>query len=214
MARHADQGDEVRILILAEGSTSRATVHDASDPMIGRLREAAAAAAGIVGAQPPRFGGFPDQRLDSVDVLDVTKAIEDEIAVAAPSVVYTHHGNDLNRDHRIVHDACLAAARPLPGSPVREIFTFETLSSTEWSSGATGGSFAAQRFVDVSKQLERKQKALEAYSMEMREFPHARSFAAVDALALLRGATVGLHAAEAFSVVRSVVAGGMSAGSR
>lgn len=214
MAVHADRGDEVRVLILAEGSTSRAAVRDASDPTIGRLREAAAAAAAIVGAHSPRFGGFPDQRLDSVDALDITKVIEAEIEAAAPSVVYTHHGNDLNKDHRIVHDACLAAARPLPGSPVREVYTFETLSSTEWSTGATGGGFAPQRFVEITGQLERKQKALEVYASEMRDYPHPRSHAAVEALALLRGATVGLHAAEAFAVVRSVVAGRMSADSR
>lgn len=207
MAWHADRGEEVGVLILAEGSTSRSATRDPSAPMIACLRQAAAAAASTVGAKAPRFGGFPDQRLDSVDLLDITKIIEDEIENTRPTVVYTHHGNDLNKDHRIVHDACLAAARPLPGSPVRELYTFETLSSTEWSSGATGGSFAAQRFVDISAQLERKQKALQAYSMEMRDFPHARSYAAVDALARLRGATVGRDAAEAFSVVR-VVAGG------
>jgi LmbE family N-acetylglucosaminyl deacetylase len=144
--------------------------------------------------------------LDSVDALDITKVIEDEIEGAAPSVVYTHHGNDLNKDHRIVHDACLAAARPLPGSPVREVYAFETLSSTEWSLGATGGGFWPQRFVEISEQLERKQKALKAYATEMRDYPHPRSHAAVEALARLRGATVGLHAAEAFGVVRAVVA--------
>jgi LmbE family N-acetylglucosaminyl deacetylase len=162
----------VHVLILAEGSTSRAAVRDPSDPTIGLLREAAASAADILGAKPPRFGSFPDQRLDSVDALDITKVIEDEIEGAAPSVVYTHHGNDLNKDHRIVHDACLAAARPLPGSPVRELYTFETLSSTEWSSGATGGGFWPQRFVEISEQLERKQKALKAYATEMRDYPH------------------------------------------
>jgi LmbE family N-acetylglucosaminyl deacetylase len=207
MARHADQGDEVRILILAEGSTSRAAVRDPSDPTISLLRTAAAAAADIVGAKPPRFGGFPDQRLDSVDALDITKVIEDEIETAAPSVVYTHHGNDLNRDHRIVHDACLAAARPLLGSSVREVYTFETLSSTEWSSGAMGGGFVPQRFVEITEQMERKQEALAAYTTEMRDFPHPRSHAAVEALARVRGATVGVHAAEAFGVVRSVVVG-------
>ena len=206
MARHADQGHEVRILIMAEGSTSRGTARDPSDPTIGLLRKAAASAADILGAKPPRFGGFPDQRLDSVDALDITKVIEDEIEAAAPSMVYTHHGNDLNKDHRIVHDACLAAARPLPGSPVRELYTFETLSSTEWSSGAMGGGFVPQRFIEISEHLERKQKALKAYTTEMRDYPHPRSHAAVEALARLRGATVGLHAAEAFGVVRTVVA--------
>jgi LmbE family N-acetylglucosaminyl deacetylase len=205
MARHAGQGDEVHVLILAEGSTSRATTRDGDDPMIGRLREAAAAAAACVGAQPPHFGGFPDQRMDSIDLLDVVKVVEERIATLSPSVVYTHHGNDLNQDHGVVHNACLAAVRPLPDSFVREVYTFETLSSTEWTPGATGTAFTAQRFVDIEGQLARKQEALRAYAMEMRPFPHSRSHEAVEALARLRGATVGCHAAEAFGVVRMVV---------
>ena len=85
------------------------------------------------------------------------------------------------------------------------IYGFETLSSTEWSFGGAGPAFAPTRFVDVSSVFPRKLEALAAYSEEMREFPHPRSRTAVEALALLRGATVGVPYAEAFTVVREIV---------
>ena len=50
----------------------------------------------------------------------------------------------------------------------------------------------------------KKEAALKAYDMEMRDFPHARSYKAVEALAVLRGAHAGLEKAEAFSVIRQV----------
>jgi hypothetical protein len=51
-----------------------------------------------------------------------------------------------------------------------------------------------------------KRRAIEAYAEEMRSFPHPRSIEAITALATWRGANVGLTAAEAFMVVREVVA--------
>jgi hypothetical protein len=46
--------------------------------------------------------------------------------------------------------------------------------------------------------LNAKLSALRCYNMEMRSFPHARSLEAVEAQAHLRGAQVGMIAAEAF----------------
>ena len=60
-------------------------------------------------------------------------------------------------------------------------------------------------FVDISEHLDKKLKALNAYHEEMRPAPHARSTSSIEALARWRGATVGSDAAEAFSVVRTIV---------
>ena len=48
-------------------------------------------------------------------------------------------------------------------------------------------------------------KAIMAYSSEMRAWPHARSLEALEHLARLRGAQVGLEAAEAFSLLRQLM---------
>ena len=40
--------------------------------------------------------------------------------------------------------------------------------------------------------------------MEMRDFPHARSYDALSALAKWRGASVGVSAAEAFTLERMI----------
>ncbi len=200
-ARHADAGDEVHVLILAEGATARGTQRDVGvhGAEIDRLRKAANAAAAILGTLPPRFGGLPDNRMDSLDLLDVVKVVEAVVDEVRPAAVYTHHGADLNIDHRVTALAVRTACRPLPGQAVANLYAFETLSSTEW-----GESFEPVRFVGIETTLERKLRALECYSGEMRPFPHARSLQAVEALARLRGAQNGLAAAEGFAVLRQV----------
>lgn len=207
IARHADAGDAVHILILAEGATARSNQRDADAQRgeIEALRDNARKAARILGAQPPEFAGLPDNRLDSLDLLDIVKKVEAAVGAIQPTTVYTHHGGDLNLDHRICHHATMIACRPLPNSACVAIFEFETVSSTEWVSSSTDKPFVPMRFVDISRQMDRKLEALRAYGSEMRPFPHARSVENVAALARLRGASAGMEAAEAFMVAREIV---------
>ena len=199
LARHAAAGDLVRILFLADGVSARHDDADAAKRIVA-AREAAA----ILGAEDPVHLGLPDNRLDTLPLLDLIQPVEAAIREHAPEIVYTHHGGDLNVDHRIAHQAVVTACRPQPSSAVKEIYAFETLSSTEWQTW--GDRFLPQHWVDIAPFLERKLEALKAYGDEMRPFPHTRSFEGVEALARSRGTAVGVAAAEAFSVVRTLAA--------
>jgi len=198
IARHVERGDVVDVLFVADGVSARG----ADAQALARRQDAARKATSILGTQPPHFLDLPDNQLDSVPLIEVTQAIERLAREVAPAIVYTHHGADLNVDHRIVHQAVLTAFRPIPGASVVGLFAFETASSTEWSSSAVGPAFAPDRFVDISGHLECKVAALDAYAEEMRPFPHARSLVSVRSLAMWRGACVGLAAAEAFVTLR------------
>ncbi len=205
LARHTKEGDVVHILIVAEGATSRDDDRnrDARSEEINDLSRSAGKAAAILGAEKPVFLGLPDNRLDSLSLLDVVKPIEVIVEDIQPDIVYTHYSGDLNIDHRIVSTAAMTACRPLPGSSVRAIYCFETLSSTGWDNNDCD--FRPNRWIDISETMDKKIAALEAYEQEMRPFPHARSLEAVAALARVRGSSVGIHAAEAFAVVREII---------
>lgn len=155
---------------------------------------------------PPRFLGLPDNRLDSLPILDVVQGIEEIVREIRPGIVYTHHGGDLNIDHRIAHQAVVTACRPLPDAATQALYAFEVPSSTEWSTAAIGAPFVPTRHVDIAAQLGRKLEALSCYADELRPYPHPRSPEAIRALAQWRGATAGLDSAEAFVVLRQVVA--------
>lgn len=197
MARHADEGDSVHVLILFGDGTGR----DAA------RRVNAQKSAQILGAKPPRFAGFPENRSDTVPLLELVAAIEKCVAELKPEIVYVSHGGNLNIDHQTSFRATVTALRPVPGSSVRAIYAYEILSSTDWAPAGFGSAFQPNRFVEITRQLERKLKALETYGDEMRPRPHARSVEAARLLSALRGGTAGLASGEALCVVRETVAG-------
>jgi LmbE family N-acetylglucosaminyl deacetylase len=204
MARLAREGRQVRIAILAEGMTSRyAQREQANTDELRRLHSQAKSAAQQVGAKELVLSGLPDNRLDTVPLLEVVKIVEELVERFQPEVVYTHHPGDLNVDHGVVHRAVLTATRPTQGQPVREIYTFEVASSTEWSFQGVGPAFRPNVFVDISETLETKVSAMGCYVSEGRPFPHPRSPEALRAIATRWGTVVGCRAAEAFELVRS-----------
>jgi LmbE family N-acetylglucosaminyl deacetylase len=205
IARHASDGDRIEVLILAEGATSRDGQRDPKvrSAELAALRLAARDAAKVLGTEEPIFGDLPDNRLDSMPLIDVVKLVERMVIKVRPDIVYTHHAGDLNVDHRIVHEAVMTACRPQPDSSVQQILFFETVSSTEWRL-STNSPFMPSWFVDVAAWMPTKLRALEVYDAEMRRWPHARSTEAIEALARWRGATVGCVAAEAFVLGRGI----------
>lgn len=206
IAKHVASGASVSTLILAEGATSRSVQRDRSqhEGELSELMLAAKHANKIIGVTDLEFNDFPDNRMDSVDLLDVVKRIERFLDRVQPELVYTHFAGDINIDHRIIHEAVLTACRPVPEQIVKELRFFEVASSTEWQPGTFSNIFSPTVFVDITETLELKKQALSVYEQEMRAWPHARSIRAVEALARWRGATVGVDAAEAFVLGRKL----------
>lgn len=205
IAKHALQGDEVYCLILGEGVTSRYRQPKvANQEELKQLRLEAKQAASILGIKKVFFKDFPDNRFDTVPVLEIVKAIEEVKEELKPEVIYTHHQGDLNIDHQIVHRAVLIAARPVKSCPVKEIYAFEVPSSTEWNSPEADRYFMPNVFVDISQTFSKKVKALKAYQSEIREYPHPRSPTALEVIAHRWGLSVGIGLAEAFRLVRHI----------
>jgi LmbE family N-acetylglucosaminyl deacetylase len=203
MARHAAEGDRVTVLLMADGVGAR-NPENASAALAQR-QNAARKANKILGLENVTLLTYPDNRMDTVALLDIVQDVEKLIRQCAPEIVYTHHSGDVNIDHRLVSEAVVVASRSTPGFSVRQLLFFETASSTEWRPPVSGMSFAPNYFVNVSNYLALKLQALEVYSEELRAFPHPRSKTAIAHLAAWRGATVGVDAAEAFELARAII---------
>src|SRR5262249_58225797 len=108
---------------------SRANHREQADmKQLEHLHSNARQAADRLGAKKLILSKLPDNRLDTVPLLEVVKLVEGLVEKFDPEVVYTHHPGDLNVDHAVVHRAVLTATRPQPGQRVREIYTFEVAS--------------------------------------------------------------------------------------
>ena len=200
--KHTKRGDAVSVLILTDGVTAR---HNE----VEMQKAAARRACERLGVTDVRFAGLPDQRLDSLPLLEVIHPIYTAICELDPEIVYTHHCGDVNQDHRTAFAATLVAARPLDGSPVKQILSYEVASSTEWGAPFSGWTFVPNVFVDISTTLRAKLGAIEAYretfQSEVKPFPHPRSPEAVRIYAQQRGVSVGMQVAEAFVLVRQLI---------
>jgi N-acetylglucosamine malate deacetylase 1 len=207
IAYHAASGDKVHIVIAAEGATSRDAIRDVHSRQaeIDELQAASRKAISKLDALSVRFLDFPDNRCDSIDRLNLTKAIESVISELQPHTIYVHHCGDVNIDHRRMHEAAFTACRPKPGHSVKRILSFETVSNTEWAPPGTFPPFLPNVFVDIDEYWPQKKAALEAYQQEMHAWPHARSITAIEHLGRWRGASVGVEMAEAFMLLREVV---------
>jgi len=204
IAKHAARGAKVNVAFMADGISSRAADSALQQAQLEARRAAAQRAAAILGVQQVTFGDFPDNRLDSIALLDITKSVEALITRYKPDTVLTHHAGDLNIDHRRVHEAVVTACRPQPGHCVRSLLCFEVASSTEWQLSGSAPAFVPNWFEDIADTLDRKLAAIDAYAVEMREWPHPRSRRGVEDLARWRGVTVGVPAAEAFMLGRQL----------
>ena len=200
MALHAAQGDEVHVLFMTDGVGARG---GKADTLMKERQRAMRVAAKILGTASTTCLGLPDNRMDSLALIDIVQPIEKFIESLHPEIIYTHHYGDLNIDHRLTHQAVLTACRPVPGASVKEILAFEVLSSTEWQSPSLMP-FIPNVYVDISDFMQHKISAVEAYAIEMRASPHSRNIRNVEYLARYRGNSIGVDAAEAMMLVRKL----------
>jgi LmbE family N-acetylglucosaminyl deacetylase len=205
IARMAGEGHDVHIAIVGEGITSRyAGNQHAPTAEIEKLHQQCRQAARLLNAKQVYFFNFPDNRLDTVPLLEVIKPVEQLIEKVQPDTIYTHHSGDLNIDHQVVHRAVLTATRPMVGHFVKTLFTFEIPSSTDWSFNNLSSAFHPNTFVSISQYVEKKIEAMMLYESEAKPFPHPRSPEAIESIARRWGSIAGMNGAEAFELVRDL----------
>lgn len=204
---------DVSVLFLADGITARKksghvniAKYDVSkeerekmDKEIELRKKHAKNALNLVGVKKMEFLDLPDNELDTIPFLKIIKEIEKTILDFKPQILFTHHHNDLNIDHRIAYEASITASRPIFKNPISTVISFEAVSSTDWKFPYQ---FNPNLFIDITQELKLKIKSLESYKNEIREFPHPRSNETITALARRWGSLSGYNAAEAFEIIR------------
>jgi len=206
IARLTLEGHDVYVAILGEGITSRYDKREQADQkVLEELQTRSRRVAKLLGIKELFLYEFPDNRFDTVPLLDIIKIIEDLMNRLRPGIIYTHHAGDLNIDHVITHRAVLTATRPVENCPVKELYTFEVPSSTEWAFSQFKPAFQPNVFMDIRTTLETKIQAMQIYESEARPFPHPRSSQALRVIAEKWGSSVNLHVAEAFQLIRSIM---------
>jgi LmbE family N-acetylglucosaminyl deacetylase len=200
IARHANAGDEVFVLNVSD----RTYANDVDAEMVELLRSCANKVQQILGIQQFFHAGLLDKHLDREIVL-VARAVESVVDFLRPNIIYTHHGGDVNQDHRSVFEATVVAIRSFKARFVEQVYSYEILSSTEQIPGCLQyRAFVPNHFVDISSTLSRKLEAMNVYETEIGEYPFPRSLRGIEVLARFRGMQIHRDFAEAFETVKVV----------
>jgi LmbE family N-acetylglucosaminyl deacetylase len=192
--KHSKNGDKVYLSIITEGVSAQ---YKENKIFLRLRRNSCQKSARFLGIQEVFFHDLPDAQLDKSSQLEINKIIEEDIKKVEPQRIYTHHWSDLHKDHRLVFESVLVASRR-----VKEVFCFETIGSTNKCKNT--GNFSPNFYIDISKELDKKLKALSLYNTEIKKFPSPISLESIKILARFRGIESSLNAAEAFVCIKKI----------
>lgn len=193
------RGTLVYVLVVTRGKKEKY-----SDEKIMKVRNEALKAHKILGVTETRFLDFPAPDLDLISLAEISEAISKIIIELKIETLYLPHRGDIHHDHKAVYNAGMVAARPLVNNSVRRVFSYETLSETEWSDPFGDDFFIPTTFVDITDVFSYKLEAMKCFESQLREFPNPRSLKAIEALSNFRGCMVGYKNAEAFETIRVI----------
>ena len=191
---------EVFVDIAFTGLSSRS--EGATDEELNSLKEHSLSALNKLGvlSKNIRFGDFPDNKADTISLLELIKWLEISIDNIRPDLVVTHHKYCTNIDHKYCHEAALVATRPLSDHSTI-LLSAEIPSSTSYSWPTK---FEPNFYIKLTeKHVKNKLNAMAEYASEIRKPPHPRSLRSLEALAALRGSECYSMYAEAFMLIRS-----------
>jgi len=193
--------NNVIVVFFTTGITSRNTKN--ANISINKLKIHSEKSAKILGIKSIIFLDLQDNKLDTYPRLEIIQRIEKIINNFKPSKIFTHHFSDLNIDHEIVSKSVITACRPNHFNKyLKQIYLFETLSNTEWS---IQRKFQPNVYMDISKTINFKIRAMKEYKTELQKKPMPRSIEIIKTLAKLRGSEINVNFAESFYLFREII---------
>lgn len=199
IARLAAHGTAVFVVIMTKGGPPTFTKE-----FVATARQEALSAHRILRVTETIFLDFPAAGVDTVPHRDVNMKLQGVFDRVRPQTVFIPFRGDIHMDHQLIFDSAMVCCRPgTPTSP-SAVLGYETLSETNWNAPYVTPGFFPNTYIDLSGHLDVKIEAIRSYASQLKPPPHERSVEAIRALAILRGATVGFEAAEAFVLIRQI----------
>lgn len=200
MARLAKAGHEVVVAVVTSGRPPAF-----SAVQVEQVQSEAARAHALLGVRRTLWLDQPAAGLFDMPHSELNAALRKLVLEVDPQTLIIPFVGDIHIDHQLTFLSALVAARPHQAEFPATILAYETLSETNWNAPYVTPGFLPNVFVDVNETLTLKIEAMQMFASQLRPFPHERSVEALNALAMLRGASVHCRAAEAFVLVRHVI---------
>lgn len=153
----------------------------------------------IVHDQPDNNRDLDAKPLHSlIEVIETTSNVSlEKIAptIVAIPTIFSHH-----QDHVHVHNACIAALRPISTPVSNIVLSYEAPEHSRWSAS---GVFEPNLFVEIDDVIDKKIEGFLKYDSQVR--PGGRDAESIRSQAKYRGQEVGKNLCEAFYVHRFIL---------
>ena len=199
MVKHINNGDRVYVCIATRGTRPLF-----EESYIEQLRSETYKAHKLLGVTKTFFLEYPAVMLEQIPRYELNQKIFTVIEEVKPDIIYMPHFGDMQKDHLIIAESVMVAIRPKYEHRIKEVYSYETLSETEWNNPHSSNAFLPNMYNDVSGFLGKKLEVMRCFTTQLSDFPNPRSLEAIEALAKYRGSTINCNAAEAFMLIRKI----------
>ncbi|MEC8043191.1 MAG: PIG-L family deacetylase [Verrucomicrobiota bacterium] len=200
LLRHINHGDNVYWLI---GTTIDQSQGYSSNSIETRKSEIQKVAK-LFGFSGYKQLKFKTTELDQYPLSRLISEIGNYVNEIKPDTIYLPYRNDVHSDHAKIFDACMPFTKSFRYPFVKKIYSYETLSETEFGLRHDDPGFKPNKWVDITSSIKNKIKIMNVYKSEVGEHPFPRSERSILSLATLRGLVCGCEYAEAFIALKDI----------
>ena len=200
IAKYIETGHSVYVCIASRGCEPLF-----SNEFVESIVKEAIACHKLLGVKKTFFFNFPAAMLEKASRNEINDKLYEVIDEVKPDIVFIPHYGDMQKDHEIIAKASMVALRPKYQHKVKAIYSYETVSETEWNIPHATNTFIPNVYIDISDYILKKMEAMEQYKSQLSDFPNPRSLEALEALAKYRGSTINVRAAESFALIRQIM---------
>ena len=200
LLKHVKKGDQVYWLITtgiseSNGFTKERVIERQKE--IRRVEE-------LMGFEKTFLLDYPTMNLSGFDLIKMVPQISKIFHEIEPEIIYCVNRSDAHSDHRITFDAVMACTKSFRYPYLKKVLLYECISETEFAPALPEKVFLPNHFVEITDFFEEKLEVMRVYESELGHHPFPRSEKNIEALAVFRGASVGVELAEAFQMIKSI----------
>ena len=200
LLKHKSNGDEIAWVIVTNISESDGFSYE----QVASRQIEIETIKNSLGIEVIHLLNYPTMQLDDTLLNEMIPRIATIFKNYAPEIIYLLNRSDAHSDHRITFDAVIACTKSFRHPYIKRVLMYECISETEFAPALPEKVFIPNYFVDISIFFQEKLKLLTVYHSELGEHPFPRSLRNIEALAVFRGASVGVEYAEAFQLLKYI----------
>ncbi len=200
LLKHKSNGDDISWIIVTNVFES----HGFSKERVASRQQEIKKVADMFGFSSVHNLNYPTMSLDSTSLNTLIPKISEVFNEVKPEVIYVMNRSDAHSDHRITFEAVAACTKSFRYPFIKKVLMYECLSETEFAPALPEKAFIPNYFVDITSFFDQKVSIMNVYESELAEHPFPRSLKNIEALAIYRGASVGVVYAEAFQLIKYI----------